>query len=159
MRDLRNQCIIVTWAVQELRTDSHNVPKHQFHWQLEKQPTLMSLQQQCPAMVLLPLKLLVLSDCSFGTFSQCSYSSYYYYRPAGIRCNPLSSYTAENCTSNLEGDIRLQSGTTEYEGRLEVCYGGRWSSVCNVDISDASVACKQLGHSQYACKYLAEYCA
>ena len=93
-----------------------------------------------------------LSDCSSGTFSQCSYSSYYYYRPAGIRCNPLSSYTAATCTLNVEGDIRLQSGITEYEGRLEVCYSGRWSSVCNLDQHSAALACKQLGHSQFACE-------
>ena len=94
-----------------------------------------------------------LASCGFSYFSQCSYSSYYYYRPAGIRCNQLS-YTASTCSLNVEGDIRLQSGSTEYEGRLEVCYGGRWSSVCNVDSSDAAVACKQLGHSQFACKLL-----
>ena len=51
------------------------------------------------------------------------------------------------CTT---GDIRLVGGT--YYGRVEVCVGGIWSSICRDTYwsnEDASVICKQLGFSPY----------
>ena len=38
-------------------------------------------------------------------------------------------------------------GDTEYEGRVEVCYGGVWGSVCpsSWGSDDAKVVCRQLG--------------
>ena len=46
-----------------------------------------------------------------------------------------------------EGDVRLANGDIEQEGRLEVCVGGLWGSVCynGWDTIDAYVVCKQLG--------------
>ena len=46
----------------------------------------------------------------------------------------------------ITGDIRLQGGTRN-QGRVEICFGGVWGTVCENDFdkSDAQVACKQLG--------------
>ena len=51
---------------------------------------------------------------------------------------------ATECTA---GDIRLADGPSELEGRVEVCLGGEWGTICSDhwNSSDASVVCKQLG--------------
>ena len=50
-----------------------------------------------------------------------------------------------------DGDIRLVGfpTSTQYEGRVEFCYGEEWGTVCD-DFwgdTDASVVCRQLGFS------------
>ena len=52
-----------------------------------------------------------------------------------------------------EGDIRLAGGLNNMGGRVEVCNGGVWGSVCNHNFGEleARVVCNQLGFNE--CKH------
>lgn len=45
------------------------------------------------------------------------------------------------------GEVRLADGETDREGRVEVCLGGQWGTVCNHQWTseDTDVVCEQLG--------------
>ena len=47
----------------------------------------------------------------------------------------------------IENSIRLRGGSTMFEGRVEVCLGGGWGTVCDDGWSqyDGIVTCRQLG--------------
>ena len=48
------------------------------------------------------------------------------------------------------GDVRLASGSTTNRGRVEVCVGQTWGTVCNsgFDSNDGRVVCRQLGYDK-----------
>ena len=61
---------------------------------------------------------------------------------AAVVCQSQSTHMA-NCSN---GDVRLVNGTTELEGRLEVCINNAWGTVCSRSFTadDADVVCQQL---------------
>ena len=46
-----------------------------------------------------------------------------------------------------EGEVRLVNGRSSLEGRVEICKGGLWGSVCHDQwgVNDAKAVCRQLG--------------
>ena len=48
-----------------------------------------------------------------------------------------------------DGDVRLEGGRDEFEGRVEMCDLGEWKSVCDLDWGreEAEVVCRQLGYA------------
>ena len=58
----------------------------------------------------------------------------------------LFHITARTCF--VDGAIRLGGGTSSREGRVEMCLGGVWGTICDDGWStaDARVVCRQLGY-------------
>ena len=52
-----------------------------------------------------------------------------------------------------DGDIQLVGGRGDFEGRVEICFGGTWGTVCEhgftrrFTYSEAGVICRQLGYN------------
>ena len=57
----------------------------------------------------------------------------------------MSNVQSSNCST---GDLRLRGGSTQYEGRIEMCYNGLWGSICRSNFleDEARVVCNQLGY-------------
>ena len=64
-----------------------------------------------------------------------------------MNVNLLLHAVSESCSDT--NDIRLTQYTDDNLGRLEVCSGGIWGSVCGNGATNdiATVACRQLGHA------------
>ena len=72
----------------------------------------------------------------------------------GVSCKP--DLCRDNPTQapacSVSGSIQLTDGS---KGQLEYCYDGSWTAACSVGLSEATVACRQLGYADNACMYKA----
>ena len=84
-----------------------------------------------------------LEQCSRSTLSLTS-SSYFSYPVVSVICQGNTTSQSE-CSS---GDLRLVGGERESEGRVEICVGGFWGTVCDSgwDQREALVVCRQSGY-------------
>ena len=59
------------------------------------------------------------------------------------------THTHTHTATCMDGDVKLVGGASDFEGRLEVCFDHRWTTVDGYGWtdSDTKVACRQLGQS------------
>ncbi len=105
-----------------------------------------------------------IKDCSSSSPHP---ESCYHGQDVGVRCEEIAVSGMEGCHKLLkcrflsyflypvheectDGDVRLAGGENENEGRVELCIGNVWGSVCDDSwsINDGTVICHQLGYQE-----------
>ena len=69
-----------------------------------------------------------------------------------LLCSTLLGYrTQDDSAVCNNGAVRLMGGEREWEGTVEVCFNGRWGSICedSWDNREAAVICRQLGYKRF----------
>ena len=74
-------------------------------------------------------------DC-FACAKRCTSCNIYF----------ITMHTEPGHDGCMEGSVRLVNSTIEYEGRVEVCVDGVWSTVCGVGALDAATICRVAGY-------------
>ena len=66
-----------------------------------------------------------------------------------LRCAATSALSCTYFSVCTYGDIRLVDGSTQFEGRVEICVHNAWGTICDDfwDNTDARVVCRQAGFS------------
>ena len=69
-------------------------------------------------------------------------------RLLGFNNISMSLFTKATCEADEHGAVRIVSTTYAYRGRVEVCIGGNWGTVCKDGWTDENshVVCRQLGY-------------
>lgn len=64
-------------------------------------------------------------------------------------CLDIYAHLFNTFAACVFSEIRLEGGNSSEEGRVEVCIGGDWGTVCDDSWSteEANVVCSQLGFS------------
>ena len=64
-----------------------------------------------------------------------------------IKCSHKINFISDPETDCVNDDIKLVGGSTQNEGRVEICQNGQWGTVCDSiwNSNDAIVVCRQLG--------------
>ncbi|XP_064397195.1 scavenger receptor cysteine-rich type 1 protein M130-like [Halichondria panicea] len=90
-----------------------------------------------------PIKVFILSDCKEPGLTNCTVASS---DNCVTSCFIVSLQTC-NTANCADGEIRLVGGSTDREGRVEVCVGGRrWRTVCTGSQELAGTVCSQMGY-------------
>ncbi|XP_064397203.1 scavenger receptor cysteine-rich domain superfamily protein-like isoform X2 [Halichondria panicea] len=90
-----------------------------------------------------PIKAVTFSDCNGSGLINCTVTPT---DECGRFCSLVTSgqCNTANCT---DGALRLVGGSTDREGRVEVCVGGRrWRTVCTGSQELAGAVCSQMGY-------------
>ena len=61
----------------------------------------------------------------------------------------VTAHADTDTDTDTEGDLRIEGGSSDSRGRLEIFHDGVWGGVCDDDFGhvDAGVACRQLGYA------------